>query len=94
MMFTMGKSNAKVYVTSAAGIKFTNVAGEDEAKKNLAEIVNCLHDLTKYKKVGASMPKGVLLAGLPGAGKTIGEPSGWNLAKQTELRDTIPNPIP
>ncbi len=71
MMFNMGKSNAKVYVKSAAGIKFTDVAGEDEAKENLAEIVDYLHDPTKYKEIGASMPKGVLLVGPPGTGKTL-----------------------
>ncbi len=61
LMFNMGKSNAKVYVKSAEGIKFTDVAGEDEAKENLAEIVDYLHDPTKYKEIGASMPKGVAL---------------------------------
>ncbi len=71
MMFNMGKSNAKVYVKSAEGIKFTDVAGEDEAKENLAEIVDYLHDPTKYKEIGASMPKGVLLVGPPGTGKTL-----------------------
>ena len=71
MMFNMGRSNAKVYVKSAEGIKFADVAGEDEAKENLAEIVNYLHDPTKYQEIGASMPKGVLLVGPPGTGKTM-----------------------
>ena len=71
MMFGMGKSNAKIYVSSAEGIKFSDVAGEDEAKENLAEIVSYLHDPTKYKEIGASMPKGVLLVGPPGTGKTM-----------------------
>ena len=71
MMFNMGKSNAKVYVKSAEGIKFADVAGEDEAKENLAEIVNYLHDPSKYQEIGASMPKGVLLVGPPGTGKTM-----------------------
>ena len=71
MMFNMGKSNAKVYVKSAEGIKFDNVAGEDEAKENLTEIVNYLHDPGKYQEIGASMPKGILLVGPPGTGKTM-----------------------
>jgi len=71
MMFNLGKSNAKVYVKSAEGIRFSDVAGEDEAKENLAEIVDYLHDPTKYKEIGASMPKGVLLVGPPGTGKTL-----------------------
>ena len=71
MMFNMGKSNAKVYVKSAEGIKFDDVAGEDEAKENLTEIVNYLHDPSKYQEIGASMPKGVLLVGPPGTGKTM-----------------------
>ena len=71
MMFGMGKSNAKVYVKSAEGIKFSDVAGEDEAKENLTEIVDYLHNPAKYKEVGASMPKGVLLVGPPGTGKTM-----------------------
>ena len=71
MMFNMGKSNAKVYVKSSEGIKFSDVAGEDEAKENLQEIVNYLHDPTKYQEIGASMPKGVLLVGPPGTGKTM-----------------------
>ena len=70
MMFNMGKSNAKVYVKSAEGIRFDDVAGEDEAKENLTEIVNYLHDPSKYQEIGASMPKGVLLVGPPGTGKT------------------------
>ena len=82
MMFGMGgmgKSNAKVYVKSSNGIKFTDVAGEDEAKENLTEIVEYLHDPDKYKEIGASMPKGILLVGPPGTGKTL-------LAKAVALR--------
>ena len=71
MSFGMGKSNAKVYVKSSNGIKFDDVAGEDEAKENLTEIVNYLHSPDKYKKIGASMPKGILLVGPPGTGKTM-----------------------
>ena len=71
MMFNMGKSNARVYVKSAEGIKFADVAGEDEAKENLSEIVDYLHDPAKYKEIGASMPKGILLVGPPGTGKTM-----------------------
>ena len=71
LMFNMGKSNAKVYVKSAEGIKFSDVAGEDEAKENLQEIVNYLHDPGKYREIGANMPKGVLLVGPPGTGKTL-----------------------
>lgn len=71
MMFGMGKSNAKVYVKSSKGIRFSDVAGEDEAKENLAEIVDYLHDPKKYKDIGASMPKGILLVGPPGTGKTM-----------------------
>ena len=71
MMFNMGKSNAKVYVKSAEGIRFDDVAGEDEAKENLTEIVNYLHDPSKYQEIGASMPKGALLVGPPGTGKTM-----------------------
>ena len=71
MMFNMGKSNAKVYVKSAEGIRFDDVAGEDEAKENLTEIVNYLHDPSNYQEIGASMPKGVLLVGPPGTGKTM-----------------------
>ena len=71
MMFGLGGSNAKVYVKSAEGIKFSDVAGEDEAKENLTEIVNYLHDPAKYQDIGASMPKGVLLVGPPGTGKTM-----------------------
>ncbi len=71
MMFGMGKSNAKVYVRSSEGIKFADVAGEDEAKENLAEIVDYLHNPDKYKEIGASMPKGILLVGPPGTGKTM-----------------------
>ena len=66
-----GKSNAKVYVKSSEGIKFSDVAGEDEAKENLSEIVDYLHNPDKYKEVGAAMPKGVLLVGPPGTGKTM-----------------------
>ena len=71
MAFGLGKSNAKVYVPSSDGIRFDDVAGEDEAKENLAEIVDYLHDPRKYSDVGASMPKGVLLVGPPGTGKTM-----------------------
>ena len=71
MMFGMGKSNAKVYVKSSEGIKFADVAGEDEAKENLTEIVEYLHNPEKYKEIGASMPKGILLVGPPGTGKTM-----------------------
>ena len=71
MMFNMGKSNAKVYVKSSNGIKFSDVAGEDEAKENLAEIVDYLHNPEKYSEIGASMPKGILLVGPPGTGKTL-----------------------
>ena len=71
MMFGLGGSNAKVYVKSAEGIKFSDVAGEDEAKENLTEIVNYLHDPAKYQDIGASMPKGILLVGPPGTGKTM-----------------------
>ena len=71
MIFGMGKSNAKVYVKSSEGIKFSDVAGEDEAKENLSEIVDYLHNPEKYKEVGASMPKGILLVGPPGTGKTM-----------------------
>ena len=71
LMFNMGKSNAKVYVKSAEGIKFDDVAGEDEAKENLQEVVNYLHAPSKYKDIGASMPKGILLVGPPGTGKTM-----------------------
>ena len=71
MMFGMNKNNARVYVQSSDGIKFADVAGEDEAKDNLKEIVEYLHDPSKYKNIGASMPKGVLLVGPPGTGKTM-----------------------
>ena len=71
MMFNMGRSNAKVYVKSTEGIKFDDVAGEDEAKENLTEVVNYLHDPSKYQEIGASMPKGILLVGPPGTGKTM-----------------------
>ena len=71
MMFNMGRSNAKVYVKSAEGIKFDDVAGEDEAKEDLTEVVNYLHDPSKYQEIGASMPKGILLVGPPGTGKTM-----------------------
>ena len=71
MMFGAGTSNAKVYVKSSEGIKFTDVAGEDEAKENLSEIVDYLHNPNKYRDIGASMPKGVLLVGPPGTGKTL-----------------------
>ena len=72
MMFGgMGKSNAKVYVQSTAGIRFADVVGEDEAKENLQEVVNYLHDPSKYESIGAKMPKGILLVGPPGTGKTM-----------------------
>ena len=71
MAFGMGKSNAKVYVKSSEGIKFDDVAGEEEAKENLREIVDYLHNPEKYREVGASMPKGILLVGPPGTGKTM-----------------------
>lgn len=71
MMFNMGKSNAKIYVKSSDGIKFSDVAGEDEAKENLTEIVDYLHNPKKYEEIGASMPKGILLVGPPGTGKTM-----------------------
>ena len=71
MMFGMGKSSAKIYVKSSEGIKFSDVAGEDEAKESLQEVVNYLHDPGKYKEIGASMPKGILLVGPPGTGKTM-----------------------
>ncbi|MBQ2750671.1 MAG: ATP-dependent zinc metalloprotease FtsH [Clostridia bacterium] len=71
MSFNMGKSNAKIYVKSSGGIKFDDVAGEDEAKENLTEIVDYLHDPKKYTEIGASMPKGILLVGPPGTGKTM-----------------------
>ena len=71
LMFNMGRSDAKIYVKSAEGIKFDDVAGEDEAKENLQEVVNYLHDPSKYKEIGASMPKGILLVGPPGSGKTM-----------------------
>ena len=71
MMFNLGKSNAKVYVKSDNGIKFSDVAGEDEAKENLTEIVDYLHNPKKYEEIGAKMPKGLLLVGPPGTGKTM-----------------------
>ena len=71
MMFNMGKSNAKVYVKSSDGIMFSDVAGEDEAKEALSEVVDYLHDPSKYQEIGASMPKGILLVGPPGTGKTM-----------------------
>lgn len=71
LMFGMGKSNAKIYVKSSEGISFSDVAGEDEAKENLSEIVDYLHDPDKYREIGASMPKGILLVGPPGTGKTM-----------------------
>ena len=83
MMFGLGGSNAKVYVKSAEGIKFSDVAGEDEAKENLTEIVNYLHDPAKYQEIGASMPKGVLLVGPPGTGKPM-------LAKAVAGEATVP----
>ena len=84
MMFGgAGKSNAKVYVQSTHGIRFADVAGEDEAKENLQEIVNYLHDPKKYEEIGASMPKGILLVGPPGTGKTM-------LAKAVAGESTVP----
>ena len=71
MSFNMGKSNAKVYVKSSDGIRFSDVAGVDEAEESLSEIVNYLHDPSKYREIGATMPKGVLLVGPPGTGKTM-----------------------
>lgn len=71
MMFGMGKSNAKVYIKSSDGIKFSDVAGEDEAKESLTEIVDYLHTPEKYQQIGACMPKGILLVGPPGTGKTL-----------------------
>ena len=71
MIFGMGKSNAKVYVKSSEGIRFSDVTGEDEAKENLSEIVDYLHNPAKYREIGASMPKGILLVGPPGTGKTM-----------------------
>lgn len=71
MTFGMGKSNAKIYVKSSEGIRFSDVAGEDEAKENLTEIVEYLHNPDRYKDIGASMPKGILLVGPPGTGKTM-----------------------
>ena len=71
MAFGMGKSNAKVYVKSTSGIKFSDVAGEDEAKELLTEIVDFLHNPEKYREIGASLPKGALLVGPPGTGKTL-----------------------
>ena len=71
MMFGLGKSNAKIYVKSSEGIKFSDVAGEDEAKESLAEIVQYLHDPSQYREIGARMPKGILLVGPPGTGKTM-----------------------
>lgn len=71
MMFNMGRSNARVYIKSTSGILFQDVAGEDEAKESLQEIVDYLHDPAKYTKIGAKMPKGILLVGPPGTGKTM-----------------------
>ena len=84
MMFGgMGKSNVKVYVQSTAGIRFADVAGEDEAKENLQEVVNYLHDPSKYESIGAKMPKGILLVGPPGTGKTM-------LAKAVAAEANVP----
>ena len=83
MIFGMGKSNAKVYVKSSEGIRFSDVAGEDEAKENLSEIVDYLHNPAKYREIGASMPKGILLVGPPGTGKTM-------LAKAVAGESTVP----
>ena len=71
MAFGLGRSNARVYVKSSEGIKFSDVAGEDEAKDSLREIVDYLHDPSKYREIGAKMPKGILLVGPPGTGKTL-----------------------
>ena len=88
MMFGgAGKSNAKVYVQSTHGIRFADVAGEDEAKENLQEIVNYLHDPKQYEEIGASMPKGILLVGPPGTGKTM-------LAKAVAGESNVPWPPP
>ena len=84
MSFGMGKSNAKVYVQSTKGIRFADVAGEDEAEESLAEIVDYLHNPQKYTEAGASMPKGILLVGPPGTGKTM-------LAKAVAGRPTCPS---
>ena len=99
MMFNMGKSNAKVYVKSAEGIRFSDVAGEDEAKENLTEVVNYLHDPSKYQEIGASMPKGILLVGPPGTGKTmlaqaVADALGkkliiWNVKSTTKAQDGL-----
>ena len=99
MMFGMGKSNAKIYVNSSEGIHFSDVAGEDEAKENLAEIVEYLHNPGKYREIGASMPKGVLLVGPPGTGKTmlaeaISQALGkkliiWNIKSTTKAQDGL-----
>lgn len=70
-MMNFGKSNAKVYIESQTGVTFQNVAGQDEAKEALQEIVSFLHNPSKYKAIGATMPKGVLLVGPPGTGKTL-----------------------
>jgi cell division protease FtsH len=83
MMFGMGKSNAKIYVQSTEGIRFTDVAGEDEAKESLQEIVEYLHNPKKYSEIGASMPKGILLVGPPGTGKTM-------LAKAVAGESSVP----
>ena len=90
MMFNMGKSNAKVYVKSAEGIKFDDVAGEDEAKENLTEVVNYLHDPSKYQEIGASMPKGILLVGPPGTGqKRSGGQYGGNDEREQTLNQLL-----
>ncbi|MGI6075321.1 MAG: ATP-dependent zinc metalloprotease FtsH [Pyramidobacter sp.] len=83
MMFGMGKSKARIYVKSTEGIKFSDVAGEDEAKENLAEIVQYLHNPQKYREIGAKMPKGILLVGPPGTGKTM-------LAKAVAGESSVP----
>ena len=94
-----GKSNAKVYVKSSEGIKFSDVAGEDEAKDNLKEIVEYLHDPKKYQEIGATMPKGILLVGPPGTGKTmlaqaVADALGkrliiWNVKSTTKAQDGL-----
>lgn len=85
MSFGLGKSNAKVCVQSAQGIRFYDIAGEEEAKESLEEIVDYLHDPKRYTDTGASMPKGVLLVGSPGTGKTMLAKMGGNDLKKMLL---------